>query len=100
MKKFFGMLSFMALMALVISSCTNTSASNEDSEANATAEEITVNQAPDAKAVAVANAEDQLTGYQVGDKATDFSLMGIDDKEHSLSEMADVKGYVVTFCRN
>ncbi len=101
MKKFFVMLIGLALLGTGISSCTT--ASNEEANAEATTasdEGKNVNQAPDAKAVAVANETDQLNGYQVGDKATDFSLMGIDDKEHSLSEMTDVKGYVVTFTCN
>ena len=40
------------------------------------------------------------SGYQVGDKATDFNLKGIDGKMHSLSNMPDAKGYIVTFTCN
>lgn len=40
------------------------------------------------------------SGYKVGDKATDFDLKGVDDKMHSLADMKDVKGYIVTFTCN
>jgi len=40
------------------------------------------------------------SGYQVGDKASDFNLKGVDDKMHSLEGMTDVKGYIVTFTCN
>ena len=39
-------------------------------------------------------------GYKVGDTATDFNLMGVDDKMHSMADMKDVKGYIVTFTCN
>ena len=39
-------------------------------------------------------------GLKVGDTAPDFSLMGTDDKEHSLKDMEDAKGYVVIFTCN
>jgi peroxiredoxin len=40
------------------------------------------------------------SGYKVGDKASDFKLKGVDDKMHSLADMSDVKGYIVTFTCN
>ena len=39
-------------------------------------------------------------GLAVGDKATDFKLKNIDGKMMSLSDMADAKGYIVTFTCN
>ena len=39
-------------------------------------------------------------GYKVGDIAADFSLKGVDGKVHSLADMKDAKGYVVTFTCN
>ena len=42
----------------------------------------------------------QSKGYKVGDVATDFSLKGIDDKMHSLSDLKDIKGYIVVFTCN
>jgi len=38
--------------------------------------------------------------YNVGDKATDFSLKGVDGKNHSMADMADAKGYIVIFTCN
>ena len=39
-------------------------------------------------------------GYKVGDTAADFSLKGVDGKMHSLADMKDAKGFVVTFTCN
>lgn len=40
------------------------------------------------------------SGFQVGDKASDFNLKGVDGKMHSLASMTDAKGYIVTFTCN
>jgi peroxiredoxin len=42
----------------------------------------------------------QTSGYKIGDVATDFELMGTDDKVHSLSDFEDVNGYIVIFTCN
>lgn len=39
-------------------------------------------------------------GYQIGDIATDFSLMNVDGKMVSLSDYPDAKGFVVLFTCN
>ena len=39
-------------------------------------------------------------GYQIGDVATDFSLPNVDGKMVSLSDFADVKGFIVIFTCN
>jgi len=39
-------------------------------------------------------------GYKVGDTAADFSLKGVDGKMHSLADIKDAKGFVVTFTCN
>ena len=39
-------------------------------------------------------------GYEVGDKATDFSLPNVDGNKVSLSDYADAKGYIVIFTCN
>lgn len=44
--------------------------------------------------------KDSTKGYQVGDKASDFNLKGVDDKIYSLSNMGDNKGYIVIFTSN
>ena len=44
--------------------------------------------------------EKEVTGYKVGDIATDFSLMNIDDKKVSLSDYPDAKGFIITFTCN
>lgn len=38
--------------------------------------------------------------YSVGDKATDFNLMGTDDKMHSLAGIEGAKGYAIVFTCN
>lgn len=40
------------------------------------------------------------SGYKVGDTAADFSLKGVDGKMHSLTDMPEAKGYIVTFTCN
>lgn len=40
------------------------------------------------------------SGYKVGDTAADFSLKGVDGKMHSLADMKEAKGFVVTFTCN
>lgn len=42
----------------------------------------------------------ETTGYQIGDVATDFSLIGTDEKMHSLADYPDAKGFVVIFTCN
>lgn len=42
----------------------------------------------------------EKTGYKIGDNATDFSLIGTDDKMHSLSQYPDAKGFIVIFTCN
>lgn len=39
-------------------------------------------------------------GYEIGDLATDFSLMNIDDKKVSLSDYTTAKGFIVIFTCN
>ena len=51
-------------------------------------------------AVLIAVTVSAQSGYQVGDKASDFNLMGIDDEMHSLAGMEEAKGYIVTFTCN
>lgn len=40
------------------------------------------------------------TGYQVGDIATDFSLKNVNDKNVSLKDFKDAKGFIVVFTCN
>lgn len=39
-------------------------------------------------------------GYSVGDKATDFRLLGVDGKYISMSDYPDAKGFIVVFSCN
>ncbi|WP_417350213.1 thioredoxin family protein [Flavobacterium alkalisoli] len=41
-----------------------------------------------------------VSGYQVGDVATDFSLKNVDGKKVSLKDFKDAKGYIVVFTCN
>lgn len=40
------------------------------------------------------------SGLHIGDKAPDFSLKNIDGEYYSLSDVANIKGYIVTFTCN
>ncbi len=42
----------------------------------------------------------EVSGYGIGDIATDFSLKNIDDQNVSLSDYADAKGFIVIFTCN
>nr|WP_240339598.1 thioredoxin family protein [Flavobacterium arcticum] len=44
--------------------------------------------------------EEALTGYKIGDVATDFSLKNIDGNNVALKDMTDAKGYIVIFTCN
>ena len=44
--------------------------------------------------------EAKVSGYQVGDIATDFSLKNIDDKMVSLASLEGAKGYAIVFTCN
>ena len=50
--------------------------------------------------VALGAATLNTNGYQVGDTAEDFSLMGVDNQMHSLADYEDAKGFVVIFTCN
>jgi peroxiredoxin len=41
-----------------------------------------------------------IQGYEVGDMATDFSLMNVDDQMVSLADYTDAKGFIITFTCN
>ena len=41
-----------------------------------------------------------ISGYKVGDVATDFSLKNVDETNVSLKDMKDAKGYIVIFTCN
>ena len=42
----------------------------------------------------------EISGYKIGDVATDFSLLNVDDKNVSLSGYADAKGFILIFTCN
>lgn len=42
----------------------------------------------------------EVMGYKIGDAATDFSLLGTDDKKHSLADFKEAKGFIVIFTCN
>lgn len=46
------------------------------------------------------SASNTITGYKVGDKATDFSLKNVDGKMVNLSDFKDAKGFIVIFTCN
>lgn len=44
--------------------------------------------------------KDTVSGYEIGDVATDFSLKNIDNKKVSLKDYKDAKGFIVIFTCN
>lgn len=82
MKKFFTL----ALCTTVFIACKKESSTTNETTSNdsiATTEEAIVN-----------------AGYTIGDEATDFSLIGTDDKTYSLAQYTDAKGFIVIFTCN
>ncbi len=86
--KFLGLFLAVGLLTLNVSCKSDKDKDNEVEEVTETAE---VTEEP---------AEEARTGYMVGDVATDFSLKNIDEKNVSLGDMADAKGYIVIFTCN
>jgi len=43
---------------------------------------------------------EEITGYNIGDYATDFSLKNIDGEMVSLSDFSEAKGYIISFTCN
>lgn len=75
------------------------SCKSEGSKADENKEDI---EAVDSKDVASDATEktEVKSGYKIGDVATDFSLKNIDEKNVSLKDMEDAKGYIVIFTCN
>jgi len=44
--------------------------------------------------------KNETLGYKIGDIATDFSLKNIDDKNVSMSDYAEAKGFIIVFTCN
>ena len=44
--------------------------------------------------------KDTISGYEIGDVATDFSLKNVDNKKVSLKDYKDAKGFIVIFTCN
>ena len=82
MKKMF----LIAVGALSLTACKKETTITEENASNDT--------------LAPAETAVERTGYKIGDNATDFSLIGTDDKQHSLSDYTDAKGFIVIFTCN
>lgn len=79
----------MALAAITFTSCNTQGSGEEEGSSDSTA--------------AITPPEQSIimpVGYEVGDKATDFSLPNVDGNKVSLSDYADAKGYIVIFTCN
>lgn len=77
------------LLPVFILSCAGAEDSTEDLvETNDSTETVVIDE------------EIEKSGYAIGDIATDFSLMNVDDQMVSLSDYADAKGFIVIFTCN
>ena len=81
----------LSLTFLILTSCN--SESNES-------EEITENDSTTTEQIEEIVEEPEISGYEVGDIATDFSLMNIDDQLVALADFEDAKGFIVVFTCN
>jgi peroxiredoxin len=89
--KFLGLFAMVGLLTLNVACKEN--ANKEETDETTEAAEVADNTTEEP-------AEEARTGYKVGDVATDFSLKNIDEKNVSLKDMADAKGYIVIFTCN
>lgn len=94
MKLFQSTLLFVGLMTLTLIACQSPTAQVAEKK-----DGTEMDNPSGAKAVK-ASLDTKTLGYEVGDKAMDFSLKGIDGEMHSLASIADAKGYIVTFTCN
>lgn len=78
--------------AMFLLSCAGGSEEGGDESTDSTATNIDSTDTADEK--------DVISGYQVGDMATDFSLMNIDDNMVSLADYPEAKGFIVIFTCN
>ena len=84
----------MAFTAVLFTACQTDSSNNTVSQANVNVSPSTITDIKSEKE------EVQLTGYNIGDVAEDFSLKNVDGKMVSLSDFPSAKGYIVVFTCN
>ncbi|OIQ36192.1 MAG: thioredoxin family protein [Crocinitomix sp. MedPE-SWsnd] len=68
-------------------------------EETETQEETTTEEVDSTEVIAEVE-ETETGGYAIGDMATDFSLMNVDDQMVSLADYEEAKGYIVIFTCN
>lgn len=76
---------------LILASCAEPKANTDTDKAISDNATKVTNKAAVPKAV---------SGYDIGDIATDFSLMNIDGQKIALSDYTDAKGFIITFTCN
>jgi peroxiredoxin len=97
MKKVWNALCAFCLIGTLIVSC-----GQPQTTINAEAESAKVNESPgkndtnEGKAIKIV----ETSGYQIGDKAEDFSLKNVDGSMVSLSGIENAKGYIIVFTCN
>jgi peroxiredoxin len=97
MKKIWNALFSLSLIGIFIVSCGHPqSASPTEPEPAKVNESPGKNDANEGKAVKIV----EMSGYQIGDKAEDFSLKNVDGSWVSLSGIKNAKGYIIVFTCN
>lgn len=81
------------LAAAFLISCGGKSTENEENNTEDSVDTITVVEE-------VEEEVEKMTGYSVGDYATDFSLKNIDDNMVSLADFPEANGFIVVFTCN
>ena len=81
------------LAAAFLISCGGESTENEENNTEDSVDTITVVEE-------VEEEVEKMTGYSVGDYATDFSLKNIDDNMVSLADFPEANGFIVVFTCN
>lgn len=82
------------LLSLAFTACNDVNSSKGKEEGATTSADTTAHKKEASAPVTLPE------GYKVGDEAMDFKLKNIDDKEVSLAQFTDAKGYIVIFTCN
>lgn len=97
-------LSYILALALLVSACGEKKDEDKKEDKDKAAKEQKVEEtneeAEKEEPVEAAPEAVTLSGYQIGDEATDFSLVNVDDKMVSLSDYPDAKGFIIVFTCN
>lgn len=94
-------LSYILALALIVSACGENKDEKKEDETKKDAPQVEEKVEEEEVEKEEVNPEETVvSGYQIGDEATDFSLVNVDDKMVSLADYTEAKGFIVIFTCN